>query len=179
MFQDASGLPVAGGALAAALLYAGVSVFVTGPVIGARTIEKSDWSGQCARHIRAEIEADEPAPRKLPKIGCSAIFGLFGQAGSEYCRVHGHYFDNNVLTQTLEAAEKAKAAARKKRMEFAASRAGSRCECAVTLTLERRRTEFALYAGTLRLVTPHSVGALSSELKSALNSSSCADARAH
>ncbi|MCW2308837.1 hypothetical protein [Rhodobium gokarnense] len=84
------------------------------------------------------------------------------------------HFDNNILTQTLEAAQNAKRAVRKKRMDYAASRAGSRCDCAVTMTLEKRRTDFALYAGTLRLVVPRSVKSLQSELKSALNSPECA-----
>ncbi len=174
MFQDATGLPMAGGVFAAVLLYAGVSLFVTGPVVGSRVIEKTNWSGQCQRHIRARIEADEPAQPRLPKIGCNLIFGLYGKAGEDYCRVHGHHFDNNIFSQTLEAAEEAKRTAQRRRMEYAASRAGSRCDCAVTLTLERRRTDFALYAGTLRLVTPRSVKALQSELKSALNSTQCA-----
>lgn len=174
MFQDTSGLPIAGGALMAALLYAGASVFITGPVIGERTIEKSNWASRCDGFIRAEITADEPEAPRIPKLGCSAIFGLYGRAGQEYCRVHGHHFDNNILTQTLEAAQNAKQAARKKRMDYAASRAGSRCDCAVTMTLEKRRTDFALYAGTLRLVVPRSVKSLQSELKSALNSPECA-----
>ena len=174
MFQDTGGLPIAGGALMAVVLYGGVSLFITGPVIAERTIEKSDWAARCDGFIRAEIKADEPEAPRIPKLGCSAIFGLYGRAGQEYCRVHGHHFDNNILPQTLEAAQKAKRAARKKRMDYAASRAGSRCDCAVTMTLEKRRTDFALYAGTLRLVVPRSVKALQSELTSALNSPECA-----
>lgn len=174
MFQDASGLPIAGGALIAVLLYALISLFVTGPVISERIIEKQvNWSSRCGGFVRAEIEADEPEAPRLPKLGCNAIFGLYGRAGSDFCRMHGHHFERNVFTQTLETAQNAKRAARKKRMDYAVSRAGSRCECAVTTTLEKGRTDFALYAGTLRFVEPRSVKSVESELKSALNSPQC------
>ncbi|MCW2308838.1 hypothetical protein [Rhodobium gokarnense] len=89
MFLDTGGLPIAGGALMAMVLYGGVSLFITGPVIAERTIEKSGWATRCDGFIRAEITADEPEALAIPKLGCSAIFGLYGRAGQEYCRVHG------------------------------------------------------------------------------------------
>lgn len=171
---DFNSLPVSGGLLVAGLLYGGASLLVTGPTVMERTVAKSGWASRCESFIRAEIKADEPEAPTIPKFGCNAFFGFYGRAGADYCRQHGRIFDNNVLTQTLEAAQNAKRAARKKRMEYAVSRAGSRCDCAVTTTLEKRRTDFALYAGTLRLVVPKSVKSLQSELKSALNSPECA-----
>lgn len=172
---DMNALPVSGGIVVAGLLWVGTSLFVTGPLIGDRIIEKKvNWSSQCAGHIRAEIAADEPEPAAIPKFGCNAIFGFYGRAGADYCRVHGHLFDNNILTEALDATQNAKRAAHRKRMEYAVSRAGSRCACAATTTLERRRTDFALVAGTLRLVVPRSVKSVESELKSALNSPRCA-----
>jgi len=174
MFQDAGNLPIAGGALVAAILYAGVSFFVTGPLIGERTAIKAGWYGQCASRISAEISSANPDSLPLPKLGCEALFGFFGEEGAAYCRRYGDVFDDNILTQTLDRAQSASRAARENRIENAAANASSRCECALTTMLERRRTSFALYAGSLRLVTPPAVKALQSELVSSLNSPACA-----
>jgi len=174
MFQDASGLPLSGTALVACVTYALFAGFVTGPLIGERTAIKAGWYSQCASHISAEISAAHPDSLPLPKFGCEALFGFFGEEGAAYCRRHGNVFDNNILTQTLDRAQSASRAARENRIANAAANASSRCECALTTTLESRRTSFALYAGSLRLIEPPAVKALQSELVSSLNSPACA-----
>lgn len=174
MFGESGNLPLAGGALMAALLYAGVSLFVTGPLVGERMVAKMDWPAQCAGHIRAAIEADQPVQTAIPKLGCDEMIGIwFGAEGDRFCARHGDVFANNPINKTLQAAEDAKREAQKRRIEYAASRAGSRCECAVTTTLENRRVPLALYAGSARLITPPSVKLIGSDLVSSLNSPAC------
>lgn len=176
MFGENGTLPITGGAVLAAALYAGVSLFVTGPLIGERMVAKMDWAGQCAGNIRAEVQADQPdTSATLPRFGCNELFGLLhGDAGMRFCAKHGHVIDDNPVNRMIDKAERAKREAQQKRMDFAASRAGSRCECAVTTTLENRRVPFAIYAGTARLVTPPSIKLLSSDLTTSLNTSACA-----
>lgn len=166
---DFTNMPVAGGALAAGLFYAGASLFLTGPLVGERMIAKMDWALQCARYIRAEAESS-PNP-SMPKIGCNELFGMWlGREGARLCQI----LDESPIGQTLRSAEDAKREMQQRRFEYAAARAGSRCECAISTTLENRRVPLAIYAGTARLVTPPSVKLLQSDLVSSLNASSCA-----
>lgn len=176
MFGDSGSLPITGGALLAAALYAGVSLFITGPLVGERMAAKMDWAGQCAGNIRAEVQAQESGTSAtLPRFGCNETFGLLhGDAGMRFCQKHGHYFDDNPINRALDRLERAKREAQQKRMEYAASRAGSRCDCAVTTTLESRRIPLAIYAGTARLVTPPSIKLLASDLATSLNTPACA-----
>lgn len=165
---DFGSMQIAGGALAASLFYAGASMFITGPLIGDRMIEKMDWAHQCARHIGDE--AAQSASPPVPNIGCNELFGMWlGREGTQLCGA----FDESPLGQSLQSAENAKRAMQEQRLDYAAARAGSRCECAVSVTLENRRLPFAIHAGTARLVTPPSVKMLKSELVSSLNSPSC------
>lgn len=175
IFGEIGNLPVTGGAVLAVLGYAGVSLLVTGPLVGERMTAKMDWAGQCTAHIRAEVEAQQPATPALPKLGCNETLGmLFGNEGARFCGRHGGAFASNPLTQAMETAERAKRDAQQKRMEYAASRAGSRCECAVTTTLENRRVPLAIHAGSARLVTPPSIKLLESDLIASLGSPACA-----
>ncbi|MGJ8531675.1 MAG: hypothetical protein ACSHYC_05790 [Alphaproteobacteria bacterium] len=175
MFQDTGNLPIAGSALFAILLYVVVAFFITGQVVGERTIAKSNWAGICQSQIRADLEVENPAPQQMPKLGCDALFGSwFGRDGAAYCNMHGHLFENNPINRALNTVSESKRKLQRKRMAHAASKTGSRCDCAVTTTLEKRRVPLAIYAGTLRLVTPPSIKTLTSELKSSLNSAQCA-----
>ena len=175
MFGENGSLPVTGGVLLAGLLYAGASLFVTGPLVGERLAAKMDWPAQCARHIRAEIEAAEPDGPVLPRVGCQEMFGfLFGAEGARFCARHGEAFADNPINRTLDAAENTRRAAQQRRMDYAAGRAGSRCECAVTTMLENRRVPLALHAGSARLITPPSIRLLESDLVSSLNTPACA-----
>lgn len=175
MFGENGTLPITGGALLAAALYAGVSLFITGPLIGERMVAKMDWAGQCAGNIRAEVEARETQETRLPRLRCHDVFSiLYGEKGAWFCSRHGERIDNNPINDVIDKVERTKREAQQKRMDYAASRAGSRCECAVTTTLENRRVPFAIYAGTARLVTPPSVKLLASDLTTSLNTPACA-----
>ena len=175
MFPDGSGLPITGGLFVTCALYAGLSLFVTGPVVGERTIDRMGWTEQCAAHIRAGVEVERPAAPAVPKLGCNELFGMwFGREGAEFCAVHGGVFADNPINRALDAAEGAGREVQRKRMEYAASRAGSRCDCAATVTLEARRLPLAIYAGSARLITPPSIRRLGSDLDAALNGPACA-----
>lgn len=166
---DYGNMPVAGGVLAAVLFYAGASLLVTGPLVGERMIAKMDWAHQCARHVRAEAAAT--ANPTKPKLGCNELFGAWlGRDGALLCQV----LDESPIGQVLQSTEDAKREMQQRRFDYAAARAGSRCECAITTTLESRRVPLAIYAGTARLVTPPSVKRLQSDLVSSLNAPSCA-----
>lgn len=168
-------LPVTGGVVLAGLAYCTVSLFMTGPLVGERLVAKMDWPKQCAAHIRAEAEAEQSASKPMPKLGChEMIGGWFGNEGAAFCASHGAILDKSPISQSLQAADDAKREAQGKLLEFAAGRAASRCECAVTTTLENRRVAFAIHAGSARLVTPSSVKLLAGDLVSVLNSSACA-----
>lgn len=174
MFQDAGNLPIAGGALVVVILYAGVSFFVTGPLVGERTIAKSDWPKICRSEIRAELELSHPASPALPRMDCSSIMGgFFGRDGQAWCNAYGGSF-RMPLAETLEAVEGQKRELQNRRIELAASRTATRCDCAASAVLETDRTSFALYAGSLRLVAPPAVKNLSPGLRSALSLPHCA-----
>lgn len=175
MFGENGSLPITGGALLAVLLYGATSLFVTGPLVGERMVEKLEWGAQCTRHLRAEVEAAEPPARIMPQLGCNELLGsMFGQEGAWFCARHGSRFTDNPVSRMLDATDRTARAAQQKRMHHAASKAGSRCECAVTTTLEARRVPFAIHAGSARLITPSSVRLLESELVSSLNTPACA-----
>jgi hypothetical protein len=175
MFGENGSLPVTGSVFLAVLLYALVSLFVTGPLVGERMIARMDWPAQCAAHIRAGVEAGQSPVSTMPRVGCNEMFGfLFGAEGMQFCARHGESFENNPINRALDAAETAKREAQQKRLDYAASRAGSQCECAVTTTLENRRVPLAIHAGSARLVTPPSIKLLESDLITSLNGPACA-----
>ncbi len=175
MFGENGSLPITGSALLMAILYALISLFITGPLVGDRMVAKLEWGAQCARQIRTDLEAIEPPILSTPKLGCNEMFGwMFGREGAQFCDRHGNMFSDNPLNKMLEGADNAQRQAQQQRMGLAASRAGSRCECAVTTTLESRRIPFAIHAGSARLITPSSVQRLESDLVSSLNTPACA-----
>lgn len=172
MFDQLSGFPLAGGALLAAGIYAGASLFVTGPIVGERTIIKSGWAESCPRHIRDQAESRQPSVTKLPNIDCSAILGtVYGREGEAFCRRYGSALPFGNLLGDLGRMQ---GDANQSRIARAASMATTRCDCAANVVLEERRSAFAIYAGSLRLIAPRPIKALGSELDVALNSSSCA-----
>ena len=175
MFQDGNGLPVSGGVIVAGLIYAGVSMFVTGPVVGERTIAKSGWAQQCKAVLKSEIIVQAPAPTFTPRLNCNALFGLLGDQGQAWCSMYG----NRLLpfTNQLEKLQSRKRAFQQKRMSLAISQSKNRCDCAAALTLEQKRVPLAIYAGSIRLVTPPAIRNLKSELITSLRSPRCAAAR--
>ena len=175
MFNEPGGMPIAGGVALAGLLYAGVSAFVTGPVIGERMADKHvGWDRVCPAQIRAQIQADDPPAPSVPRLDlCGMLFGVYGSDGAAYCDMHGDHL-NSPANQLIDRTNQQRQKAREWREDKAVSQAATRCECALTLTLERRRTDFALHAGSLRFVTPAPVRGLRTELATALNSPQCA-----
>ena len=63
---DIQSMPAMGGTLVAALAYAGVSAFITGPLIGERMIEKSGWAQSCPTLIVRAARAEEPDATVAP-----------------------------------------------------------------------------------------------------------------
>ena len=172
MFSESNGWPVSGGALIGALIYGGAALFITGPIIGARTIEKFGWQDRCARAVRQVAAARAPAAKVIPKTNCRSTVGLlFGSNGDAWCRMYGGRFKG--IGDQIEGLRRQAEAQRQKQIAVAGSRAGSRCACAVSTTLEKRRVALAIYAGTLRIVTPPAVANLDAELMSALGSPTC------
>ena len=99
MSFDTTNLPIGGGFLLAGLAYIGISMFVTGPVVGERTIAKSGWDARCQTVLRSELAANQPAPQFAPKIGCETLFGFYGEQGKAFCRYYGGQFKLPLLDQ--------------------------------------------------------------------------------
>ncbi len=171
MFQDGSGLPISGGVIVAGLIYAGVSMFVTGPVVGERIIDKSGWDQQCKAALKSEIIAQSPAPSFTPKLNCNAILGLFGSQGQELCSMYDGAL--SPFTNQLQELETRNQAFQQRRITQAISQTKNRCDCAAALTLEQKRTALAIYAGSIRLVSPPAIKNLKSELTTSLRSPRC------
>jgi len=170
MFTNGDGAQIGGPLFAVGAAYALISVFIAGPLIGERMVEKLEWAAQCQRLIRSEIATQKPIASPTPRLGCDDVFGmLFGPEGSEFCSHYGSMLDDNPIIQSLDAAEDAEREAEAMRTELAVSRASTRCECAVTTTLEDRRIPLAIYGGSASLVTPPSIRLLASDLEVNLN----------
>ncbi len=175
MFMNPDGAQIGGRLFAFGAAYALISLFITGPVIGERMVAKIGWAAQCQRLINNEVAAQQPVVKPTPKLGCNDIFGtLFGREGSDFCSYYGPMLDENPITQSIDAAADAQREAEAMRRELAVSRASTRCECAVTTTLEDRRVPLAIYGGSARLVTPPSIRLLASDLEVNLNGPDCA-----
>lgn len=173
MLNEANGLPVSGGLMVAIILYVLASMFVTGQVVGERMIAKSNWGQQCQTVLQVELRAQTPAPAFTPRLDCNSIFGVFGPQGRALCRRHGDVLKIPFVDQ-LQGLQRRKQELQEKRFALAASKTGSRCGCAVSLTLEQQRVPLAIYAGSIRLVTPRFIKNLNTELMSSLRSPHCA-----
>lgn len=75
---DLGQLPVSGSFILSCALYAGASI-VAGQVIGARTVERSDWPMICETSIRADVQAQIDARRReaqiVPETDCENLIG--------------------------------------------------------------------------------------------------------
>lgn len=170
---DMSNLPLSGGLLGAATLYAGLSLFVTGPLIGERMVEKFGWANTCAAHVQANAEAQRAEAAPVPRLDCGALLGSFlGRDGAKLCAAYGPLLDP--IGRAQDAAEAAKRSFDRQRLEHAAAGVANRCECASATTLENRRVALALHAGSARLITPPSIRTLRSDLMMSLASPACA-----
>jgi hypothetical protein len=170
MLADLASIPGAGGLAAAGILYAGVSLFVTGPLVAERSIDKSRWVQHCVRQAKATTQP--PATSHRPGLDCTAIFGaIYGSEGAAYCARHGGALALPFAMLDGLAAQPGETLRR--RAADQAARVQSACTCAVAIVMETRRMDFALHAGTARLVTPMPVRGLTGELDRALSSPAC------
>ena len=168
MLQDMLTLPTTGGALLAGAAYAALSVFVTGPLVAERTIDKSGWPGRCASQ---GLTAAMPEPPQASSRLCGDTLGaVYGKDGEAFCARYG-----DSLTRAFDLLGSLpgqyRADTRAKAAEQAA--AGSRCLCATQTVLGERQIDFAIYAGTARLVSPLSVRSLDAELTRAFHAPAC------
>lgn len=170
MTVDASTLPVSPTMILAVAAIAGVSAFVTGPEIARREIARSDWGTTCVSELRADLEATR-APRQVIPRGtdCSSTVGLFYPELRELC----YRFGNPDPAAPAREAERRAREAEEERIRRAASRSGSRCECAETVYIEEERISLALYAASGRLITPSSIENRHAALSRALNAPAC------
>ncbi len=174
---DFGNTPVGGGLILGLIGYATISAFIIGPLVGERTIEKSDWPQQCKAIIQTQLEADRPAPEFTPRLDCNSILGMLGAEGQQICSQYGNPEFILPMLDQLREFQQRKNSLQEKRLSLAVSQANSRCDCATSLTLEQRRIPLAIYAGTARIVTPPSIKNINSELVSALQSPRCARMR--
>lgn len=168
-FRD---LPFNGMTLIGVIGYAALSLTVTGPLVIERTIQKSGWIAQCQRSLHEEIRANEEMPVFTPRLDCNSIFGIFGQEGQQLCRDFGNF--SLPFVDQLNEYEQRIQKLNEDRLAQAAQSSAYRCDCAVSVTQETRRTPFALYAGSARLIKPTAVKNLDSELQTSLRSPLCA-----
>lgn len=173
MFDSLYQLPVSGGVLMAGALYVSASIFVTGPLVGQRTIQKSGWSETCQSELQAEIDSRKSPPRVIPKMDCKSLAGAFLPELGELCDYYGNFDFGGLASGVLRAEEKMKRELEDRRLAKAAARTGTRCACAAVLVA--KDSAWAIHAGSLRLITPPAVKNLDSELLQALHLPRCAE----
>lgn len=164
MAFDTHGSLLSGKAALACLVYIGASLYVSGPLIAERTIERSGWDTGCETAQEAYSSGREPA---LPSFDCHSLLGWLGPSGRELCDRHGTALLN--LPALVRQTQFGTHAPPDEQTE----RNRSRCACAVNATLEQNRTAFAVYAGSVRLITPAAVRNLRTALSSSLHSRTC------
>lgn len=173
MLPDVTGWPISGGIVVAGLLYAGVSMFATGPIIGERTIAKSDWDEQCATIVVRGIQSSQPDEPFVPDLTCQSLIApMLGREGEALCRAYGD--DLIPFAGQLREQQRRVHDLNQQRLSNAVADAGNRCSCAASYMLEDKRVAFAIYAGSLRLIKPPAVKNLPAELRSALAAPQCA-----
>ncbi len=76
MFIDPQSATAGGGAALALVLYAAGSMFVTGPLVVARSVEKSGWVLRCEKSVQDEVQSRAGTSAQPPTImSCDAILG--------------------------------------------------------------------------------------------------------
>lgn len=173
MSIDTPTLPISGGVVLAAALYAGISFFGTGQVIAKRTIENSDWGATCQSALEVEISTLREPVTIIPRTDCNALLGGFMPELGALCNQYGNPDLSGGTTNMLREQERQRRAAEDRRIALAASQTGSRCDCAASVVAQDR-LNWAILAGSARLISPISVtDNLNSELTRALRSSHC------
>lgn len=164
---DLSSLPSGGGFVAGGLLYAALAVG-GGDLIGGRVIERDAWLPRCEATIRQSAETASPAD--IPELSCGMLAGMIGPDGDKLCTAFGAFIEpmaGSLLEQQRRLAELDLL-----RAQTIRSGATSRCACAANVVLDKR-TDWAIYAGTLRLIAPATIRNLDAELFAALRSPLC------
>ncbi len=177
MSIDTSNMPISGGVILGVGLYAVVSAFGTGPFVNDRELEKMNWPAICKANLQAEISARrEPSPVSvIPDLDCQSTFGLlFGQDGQDLCRNYGNFEIPIPGANALREQERRAREAEDRRIERAASQAGSRCECASAVYQAEQIIPLAIYSGSARMIIPPQIRNIQSELTRALRSPQCA-----
>lgn len=167
-------LPIGGSLLVGLLAYAGVAAFITGPVIGARMIEKSGWYQSCPAALRSEVAAQASPGQVIPRMDCRSLLGGIMPELGALCREYGNPDFGGPMTGMMREQERLRREAEERRLSLAASRSHDVCSCAANVLLEDDRTAFALHAGSARLITPPEVASLESSLVRSLRGPSCA-----
>lgn len=176
---DFSSSPISPSVLIGTAIYAGVSLLWSGPVVSDREIAELDWPMVCQTELAAErtATAAPPAISAVPDLNCNDTLGLlFGRDGAALCREYGNFRIPIPGADALRQQEQRAHEAEQRRMDIAATRAGSRCDCAVAVYQAEHRMPLALYVGTARMITPSQVRNLNSELTRALHAPQCSGA---
>lgn len=160
---DLQSLPAKGGTLLALVLYGGLSLLVTGPLVGERMIVKSGWLAQCPALIEADAQ-QRSTPLPQAAINCDAVVDLLAPEMRGLC---------SPLDDILVGIDQQRRDLEAQRLARATAGATSRCSCAAALVLEENRTALGLHVGALRQITPHGVKTLTYQLESALTAPSC------
>jgi len=170
---DLQNFPISGGLIMAAAGYVAISFFITGPLIGERTIAKSGWSESCPVALKSKLSAQKPTVPMVPRMDCASTFGWLGQEFEQLCHGFGNPEFKTPEQHMAEAQERALYEMRNRQLEQRAAQSESRCGCAAALVLENQ-TAWALYAGSARLMVPPKIKDLESELTRILHSPHCA-----
>lgn len=170
---DINTLPVSGGVIAAALVWAGASAFVLGPMVAERSAQKIGWQADCEQRVVSDIKANAPAANEGTVLGCKDVLGALPPDYNRLMKGLGFGAACTLLDKTNEQKRRV-ADLKRLRLERAAAEAGSRCSCAVSHLTVSKRWEFALAAGSARIVVPSSVADIRASLLQSLASPSCA-----
>lgn len=174
---DLNSLPISGGVIVAGALWAGVSAFALGPLLSDRELIRDGWLGACEAGLQSDLahqRATAPS-NTVPEFDCNSTFGLlYGDQGQALCQEYGNFSIPIPGLDSLREQERRAHEAETRRIDRAASKAGSRCECAASVYQAQNRLPLALYAGSGRLITPPQVKSREAELTRVLASPACA-----
>lgn len=173
MSVDFSEFPVGSSTILGFALWAGVSWFATGQMVGERMIELSGWQDACTQNLVAQVERQAPPSYRTPRTDCSAVLGSFLPELDQLCRGFGNPDLASPEIRQLRN-EIAQAEARHhQRLSRVAEAAPNQCKCAASVVLEDR-LPWALHAGSARLITPSEIKHLDQSLSQALHTPLCA-----
>lgn len=168
MTPDASTLPISGTFILAALGYAAISAFITGPEIAEREIDRSNWQATCQADLQADLEATRRPNQVVPEVpNLGDMFCSFYPELRDLCQ----YVPD--ITAPAREAERRARVAEEARILRAASGTVDQCSCAEAVYIENERLSLALYAGSGRLITPESVDNRETALTRARRSPAC------